>query len=107
VGLKVHDQPKRVIYHLGGGFVGNRLMTVLLTLDNELPSDLDRLVALRSECFAGRGFDRRSAYASWNVGSRKPITGITAGCAPTATGHAAAAALSAQSHAPRHPSRRD
>ena len=38
-----------------GGFVGNRLTTVLLiTLDNELPSDLDRLVALRSECFAGR-----------------------------------------------------
>src|ERR1700757_4607586 len=42
-----------------GGFVGNRLMTVLLTLDNELPSDLDRLVALRSECFAGRGFHPR------------------------------------------------
>jgi hypothetical protein len=39
--------------------VGNRLMTMLLTLDNELPSDLDRLVALRSECFAGRGFDPR------------------------------------------------
>src|SRR5262245_1617577 len=34
-------------------------MTVLLTLDNELPSDLDRLVALRSECFAGRGFHPR------------------------------------------------
>jgi hypothetical protein len=39
--------------------VGNRLMTVLLTLDNELPTDLDRLAALRSECFAGRGFHPR------------------------------------------------
>jgi len=38
---------------------GNRLMTVLLTLDNKLPSDLDRLVALRSECFACRGFHPR------------------------------------------------
>src|SRR5215472_8212915 len=34
-------------------------MTVLLTLDNELPSDLDRLVALRIECSAGRGFHPR------------------------------------------------
>src|SRR5262245_8396014 len=34
-------------------------MTVLLTLDNELPTDLDRLAALRSECFAGRGFHPR------------------------------------------------
>src|SRR4029077_19156445 len=32
---------------------------LLITLDNELPSDLDRLVALRSECFAGRGFHPR------------------------------------------------
>ena len=32
---------------------------LLITLDNELTSDLDRLVALRSECFAGRGFHPR------------------------------------------------
>ena len=34
-------------------------MTVLLTLDNELPGDFDRLVALRSECVAGRRFHPR------------------------------------------------